>query len=237
MTTSELFPRLFQRLDDWRHLPAYQLERRADIFFSMYLSDVLHAQTGAPHRDPIPEFPLKRRDSRKSSKVDYLVIAEGGERASLVELKTDMASLSSEQQTRMEIAASQGWVPLMEDLREILGGTPEPEKYCHLLRNLEGHGLLRLPDDLLRVVYGPHGVDRKRVVMQRFELTSLRPSLDVLHILPHAKAGYRCIDFATFAAAIDALHEDPLSRRFSESLRRWQGTAGRPSSIHGLLGG
>jgi len=29
---------IFRHLDCWRHLPAYQLERRADIFFSAYLS-------------------------------------------------------------------------------------------------------------------------------------------------------------------------------------------------------
>ena len=37
---------LFARLDDWRHLPAYQLERRADIFFSLYLPDVLARRVG-----------------------------------------------------------------------------------------------------------------------------------------------------------------------------------------------
>ena len=29
---------LFERLENWRHLPNYQLERRTDIFFSLYLS-------------------------------------------------------------------------------------------------------------------------------------------------------------------------------------------------------
>lgn len=32
---------LFDNLDTWRHLPAYQLERCADIFFSLYLPDLL----------------------------------------------------------------------------------------------------------------------------------------------------------------------------------------------------
>jgi len=30
---------LFDRMDAWRHLPNYQLERRADIFFAMYLPE------------------------------------------------------------------------------------------------------------------------------------------------------------------------------------------------------
>ena len=37
---------LFDNMDSWRHLPAYQLERRADIFFSIYLSDLLRDKFG-----------------------------------------------------------------------------------------------------------------------------------------------------------------------------------------------
>jgi len=33
MTINELF----DLLDDWRNLPSYQLERRADIFFAIHL--------------------------------------------------------------------------------------------------------------------------------------------------------------------------------------------------------
>ena len=32
---------LFRNLDRWRHLPNYELERRADIFFSIYLVDLI----------------------------------------------------------------------------------------------------------------------------------------------------------------------------------------------------
>ena len=40
---------LFDRMDAWRHLPSYQLERRADLFFSLYLPEVLEARA-----DPDP---------------------------------------------------------------------------------------------------------------------------------------------------------------------------------------
>ena len=33
--------RVFKLLDNWRHLPDYQLERRADIFFALFLPEVL----------------------------------------------------------------------------------------------------------------------------------------------------------------------------------------------------
>jgi hypothetical protein len=32
---------MFEMLDRWRHLPAYQLERRADILFAIYLPGFL----------------------------------------------------------------------------------------------------------------------------------------------------------------------------------------------------
>ena len=37
---------LFDRMDAW--LPNYQLERRADLFFSLYLAEALQAKLGFP---------------------------------------------------------------------------------------------------------------------------------------------------------------------------------------------
>ena len=42
------FNALFDRMDAWRHLPDYQLERRADLFFSLYLAEALQAKLGFP---------------------------------------------------------------------------------------------------------------------------------------------------------------------------------------------
>jgi len=51
---------LFDRMDAWRHFPNYQLERRADIFFSLYLPEVLEAKLGFPVRPELaPEFPVR----------------------------------------------------------------------------------------------------------------------------------------------------------------------------------
>ncbi len=38
---------LFDNMDSWRHLPAYQFERRADIFFSIYLPDLFRSISSA----------------------------------------------------------------------------------------------------------------------------------------------------------------------------------------------
>ena len=52
---------VFDLLDKWRHLPKYQLERRADIYFAMFLPDVLSHHFDAEFKpNVIPEFPLRR---------------------------------------------------------------------------------------------------------------------------------------------------------------------------------
>ena len=56
---------VFDTLDDWRHLPAYQLERRVDVFFGLMLPEMIEDEFGLS-RDPsnpmvvIPEFPLHK---------------------------------------------------------------------------------------------------------------------------------------------------------------------------------
>jgi hypothetical protein len=42
----DLIETLFDRMDGWRHLPNYQLERRADLFFSLYLPTAVEAKLG-----------------------------------------------------------------------------------------------------------------------------------------------------------------------------------------------
>ncbi len=50
----------FDNLDQWRHLPNYQLERRADIFFSLYLKEVIEEKYHVKlHNQIIPEFPVR----------------------------------------------------------------------------------------------------------------------------------------------------------------------------------
>jgi hypothetical protein len=90
---------VFRHLDHWRHLPAYQLERRADIFFSVYLKSVIEEVAEVALEDEIiPELPLKgdliwpELPTNKSVKVDYALFAKDRSRVFFVELKTDSAS-------------------------------------------------------------------------------------------------------------------------------------------------
>ncbi len=90
---------LFDRMDAWRHFPNYQLERRADIFFSLYLSEVLEAKLGLPIKAELtPEFPIRigtiypEIPIDKSYKIDYLALSGDAETAVLIGLKTESFS-------------------------------------------------------------------------------------------------------------------------------------------------
>jgi hypothetical protein len=90
---------LFDLLDAWRHFPSYQLERRADLYFALYLPEVLEAKFGFPVQPQlVPEFPLRigtldpDKTTSASYKVDYVALSTARDKALLVELKTDPLS-------------------------------------------------------------------------------------------------------------------------------------------------
>jgi len=73
---------VFDKMDMWRHLPNYQLERRADIFFSIYLPEVLESKFGIKINNKlIPEFPVRigtiypNIATDKSYKIDYVALS------------------------------------------------------------------------------------------------------------------------------------------------------------------
>ena len=89
----EKLEQLFDQLDDWRNLPTYQLERRADIFFSIYLREILQTFTGQDiHEVLIPEFPLHQNaldpnaKNRRHFCADYLAFSSDLKQAFLIEV-------------------------------------------------------------------------------------------------------------------------------------------------------
>ena len=157
---SEMIDAIFDRLDEWRHLPNYQLERRADIFFSMYLKGFLEQQTNLTLSDIIiPEFPLKRdliwpdHPTNKSVKVDYVLFTKDKSKVLFVELKTDSSSRRDEQDEYLLKAKEVGFHRFMEGFKDILLATSAHQKYFHLARMLTDLGFLQLPDDIEKYLY------------------------------------------------------------------------------------
>lgn len=220
---------LFDRLDAWRHLPAYQLERRADIFFSLYMKEVVENELGAQLLDAIiPEIPIKQPNSDQSFKADYLLTSADHQRAILVELKTDPRSRRTEQNEYLSRAVSGGIEALIEGIRTIVLATSAYKKYYHLLRELESLGYLRLPDDLAAFIFpkSKPGLTKK---LGEIRLGTHLPKLELVFVQPNGTDLDRAIDFETFARHV-AKHEDALSQRFAESLLRWRTPAGEPEA-------
>jgi len=96
---SEQFTTICKLLNAWRGLPAYQLERRADIFFALYLPDIMKKhpkiEVTINYNDIIPEFPIQIDNTSYSNKVDYAVFSENS--SFLIELKTTLKSFNIKQ--------------------------------------------------------------------------------------------------------------------------------------------
>lgn len=216
---------VFDRLDAWRHLPAYQLERRADIFFSLYMKEVVENELNVRLLDAIiPEIPIKQPNSGKSFKADYLLTAADHQRAFLVELKTDTRSRRTKQDEYLARAVDGGMEGLLEGIRSIVLATSAYQKYYHLLCELESLGYLQLPDKLSAFIFpkAKPGLTKK---LREIGLGKHRPKLELLFVQPNATHLGRAIDFETFARHV-AKHGDALSQRFAESLLRWRTPAG-----------
>jgi len=134
---------IFKLLEDWRKLPAYQLERRADIFFAYFLPEIMKERFGVEydiedrHKHIIPEFPLRQnKETFRSDKVDYAVI--GNNATFLVELKTN-ESFYNEKQVDYLIRAKEkegGLNTLIEEIFEIRYSPNSDDKYEKLIERL-----------------------------------------------------------------------------------------------------
>lgn len=223
--------KVFTVLDRWRHFPSYQLERRADIFFAVYLRSVLAREAGVALCETIiPEFPLKRdlvgsnTPTKSSKKVDYVLFAEDLSRVFFVELKTDQTSRSGDQDDYLKRAQQVGFKVLLEGVHEIVLATTAHQKYHHRVSALADLGFVSVPDDLRDYLYPrPRAGLSQR--LRQMEVNDAVPPIEVWYVQPKTTEGDRCIDFATFAGHV-LRATDPFSRLFAEHLRRWVEPAG-----------
>ena len=228
---------VFKLLDEWRHLPDYQLERRADIYFALFLPKVLGKHCGTPINPLIiPEFPLKQPDSRLSDKVDYFALSENGKGAFFIELKTDMNSLKLGQAELLKEAATKGICELLSGVKSIASTRDDKQdrqKYFHLLQALENLKLIKMHPGLKDKMFS----DRSQGVnefIRNIDITCGDLKTEIIYIVPgnpknekqrkllkEVKGVADCIiDFKELATAIKGHGE--LGKRFAESLEKWR---------------
>jgi len=240
---TDLITELFDRMDSWRHLPGYQLERRADLFFSLYLAEALEAKLGFPvRRDLVPEFPVRigalcsRSESNQSFKIDYLALSEDLTKAILVELKTEGRSRREKQDKYLMEARRVGLTGLLNGVLDIFRATTAKRKYFCLLQRLAGLGLLAIPAEFADLMAGN---DLRSVNGASESVTVISPVREciVVYVQPNEdKDDHACrkgdppvvIAFDEFRAVVER-HADPVSVRFARSLKEWSRVrAGKP---------
>jgi hypothetical protein len=221
--------RLLDLLDSWRDLPAYQLERRADIFFAAYLPRFLSDRFGcAVSERLIPEFPLHHRTMRPlvprkgddSCRLDYLALDVDLSNAYFVELKTDAGSRGLEQEQNMTAAKEAGLPALVAGVLKIVKASTQKRKYACILRLMAANKLLALPEDFDEMVARKRYQSAINQCLPRMRISEVKPEIRILYLQPRA-TGEGDIGFADFAAWLCSQPGDDLAARFAVSLGRW----------------
>ena len=244
---------LFSLLDRWRHLPNYQLERRADIFFALFLPEVLKEGCGIEIRRPlIPEFPIdKNEDDRGHKQVDYFALSKNGLKGILIELKTDSASKTSasgEGQKEMlhKTVREKCLVDLIKDVIEIAqnkegDSRQRRQKYIHLLSLLHDLNLVDFNASLYDLGFEE---DSKGITKM---LRDVRPArgvfennlpLEAIYIQPERgqpdEKGHTVIDFDTFSDVVMKRFRgsEDISIVFACYLKKWAKEKQAPGSVN-----
>lgn len=229
--TSTNVKTLFNRLDQWRNIPNYALERRSDIFFSFFLVKVLSVEYGMTRNSVvIPEFPLKKENNHQSKKVDFLVVTRDGKSSCLIELKTDNPyNIPDEQLDYLDQARSKKLSTLIEDIKKVTLRADRPQrfKYLHLLNILSETECVNIDPRLRLNSFDPpfrirelirDGVQVKHINSSRPKIVCIvptEPKLTDKKKYPY----FKWIDFKKFADRIEM--DGKLANRFAESLRSW----------------
>jgi len=216
---------LFNRMDAWRHLPNYQLERRADLFFSLYLPEVLEAKFGLPIAEQIiPEFPVRIGTIypdipiNKSYKIDYIALSADANKAIFVELKTEGMSRRDTQDKYLLASREVGFSALLAGVLDIFRATNSKWKYFALLELLESMGQLQIHMDM-KYIMSLSNLRGAEKASKAIEITTSVTESVIVYIQPNGDGG-DIISFEDFRAVIQK-HNDPVSQRFAQSLQEW----------------
>ncbi|UCD30405.1 MAG: hypothetical protein JSV03_08035 [Planctomycetota bacterium] len=220
-----LITELFDRMDLWRQLPNYQLERRADLFFSLYLPEALETKLGFPVRSElVPEFPVRigtvcpNKPINKSFKIDYLALSSESDKAIFVELKTEERSRRIKQDKYLAAARDIGLTRLLKGLLDIFRVTNAKAKYYCLLEQLDHLGLIQVPAKL-REIMTRSNLQGANEASHEVRVTCRTKQCLIVYVQPNGH-GPNIISFAEFRTIVQN-NNDALSARFAESLNEW----------------
>lgn len=155
----EFIAGIIKLLSENKKFPAYQAERRIDIFINFFLKDILTNEVKKTEPDAevefvAPEYPLKKKKGNQSINVDYFCIKKVKQDIKeilLVELKTDSISFDEGQfKTYLNYKKKKSWNHSAEELIQIATSKgmkyPKRIKYYHLIKVFISKKLFRLMD-------------------------------------------------------------------------------------------
>lgn len=201
---------LFTQLDNWRYLPAYALERRVDIYFSLYLKEIFQNKYHKHLDVIIQEFPLRigsieenALGTNLSKKIDFVGIDQTAREVFLIELKTDMRSRRVKQDEYLLKAQKINVPGLVDGIIQIYKATKQKTKYNYLIKVLESLEWLKKDG-------------------KTFQNASHVYRISIIYIQPTNEGNEA--NTICFDDIISLLHakEDAFSKRFAKSLELWK---------------
>lgn len=161
---------VLKQLDEWRHFPTYQLERRADIFIGLCLREILSKKFSLGDEElleVIPEFPLHKgtldpEDSENNQfyTTDFAVFSKCKRLLILVEIKTDNNSIKIENKSNSKICAqldrlktvykweTKGVENLVLGVIKSAKKSSIPHKFGHLISKLQSENIKCIPGSI-----------------------------------------------------------------------------------------
>jgi len=200
---------IFDLLDEWRGYSAYQLERRADIYFAFYIKEILNGKKRCEIDFVLPEFPVMKgilddSDDVKSFRIDYLAYSKASGKVFLVELKTDINSKYSYQEEYLHKAKEKNINKLVGGLLKIYDATKSKEKYKRYLKKLSEIGWIKFDNSGKPIN------------------TSGDYEVEVIYILPNnSNDDANVISFDDIRDYLKD-NKDFITQRFLKSLKAWE---------------
>lgn len=221
---------IFEKLDWWRRLPNYQMERRIDIFFGYYLKRIVESHLTSQnqrielHDIIIPEFPVRKSlvgegDTNHSFKVDYVLFSQQPGKVIFLELKTDMASIDQSQKDYLNRVSQEYFNRVLHEIKKIfIAGNRL--KYLYLLECLEQVGRVKLPLNLRNTI---ESWGRAKSLIEKIEIASLNEDICVFYIQPmnYKSENVNVISFAEISKYLRSQDDDPLTKLFARYLDKW----------------
>jgi len=225
MNHTEAIEMMLKNLDSWRHLPKYQLERRADLFFGLFINSIVASHLNIDLQEiVIPEFPYKNTEDRYTTvNFDYVLFSKDTKTVYLLELKTDAGSVDDDQLAYLTAAKAVEFNSILSGIVAVSNKSKHNAKYgC----------LLKLLADLKVVSKDQESQEHS----QKYSVNNTIEHIQILYLSPQlsGKSHEKVLavvgsedNIISFTRAAELLEKTgaAVECHFASYLRRWDATA------------